>query len=217
MARKWSGLFSNIFILLAFCYIQPSDSIELAFGDFTDILRYGKDTMFDLLESWELIRDRLPGAEDTQFPFVKRMEKILKNRISEVSHKLDMYQLRTEAKTQEVLEQLMTHLPQKIAMTENFRNFDFYVGQINDLYDNFVKYATTLESYERYTLENFAKASVSPDLGALPDVLKTLHRLVVPTQSQLFNNSILVVFANELKVRLQEISHVFSCDEYANG
>ncbi|XP_015175456.1 PREDICTED: uncharacterized protein LOC107065888 isoform X1 [Polistes dominula] len=200
MTIKWSGkVLSMILIILMSFYVQPNDSL----GDFTfatvgDILRFGQETIQELLKILEII-DNVPGGTDDNIPFVSRQEKILKNRIREVSNKLDIYQERTEAKTEKVLEQLMINLPKKLSMENDFREFDHYVGQINDLYEVFIKYATYPEAYERFTLENFAKASVSSDLGSLSDVLKTLHRLIVPSQSQLFNRSIIISFSNQMK------------------
>ncbi|KAF7412065.1 hypothetical protein HZH66_000961 [Vespula vulgaris] len=212
MTRKWSGkVLSMILILISF-HFQPNDSLGVfTFGDVGEILRFGQETMHGMLETLDIITDTVPGMEDN-IPFIKRMEKVLKNRINEVSHKLDIYQEKTQARTQKVLEQLMSNLPMKLSMEENFRNFDHYVGQINDLYDVFVKYATAPETYERFTLEDFAKASISPGLGALPDVLKTLHRLVVPSESQLYNRSIIISFSNQMKVSSQEIAHFSSCN-----
>ncbi|KAI4500300.1 hypothetical protein M0802_004717 [Mischocyttarus mexicanus] len=202
MTLIWSGkVFSMILIVIISFHVKPNNCLgDLTFGDVGDILRFGQETIQELLKVLEII-DNVPGNEDN-IPFISRKEKMLKNRIREVSSKLDYYQERTEAKTEKVFEQLMINLPMKLSMENDFREFDHYIGQINDLYDVFVKYANSPEAYERFTLENFAKASVSPDLGALPDVLKTLHRLIVPNQSQLFNRSIIVSFSNQMKVRL---------------
>ncbi|XP_046814385.1 uncharacterized protein LOC124422239 isoform X2 [Vespa crabro] len=206
MTRKWSGeVVSMILIILISFHFQPNDSLgDFTFGDIGEILRFGQETIHNLLQTLDIIADTVPGAEDN-IVFVKRMEKVLKNRINEVSHKLDIYEERTQARTQKVLEQLMSNLPKKLSMEENFRDFDHYVGQINDLYDVFVKYATAPETYERFTLEDFAKASISPGLGALPDVLKTVHRLVVPTESQLYNRSIIISFSNQMKEASSQI------------
>lgn len=205
MTRKWSGeVVSMILIILISFHFQPNDSLgDFTFGDIGEILRLGHETIHGLLETLDVISDTVPGTEDN-IPFVKRIEKELKNRISRVSHKLDIYEERTQTRTQKVLEQLTNNLPKKLSMEENFRDFDHYVGQINDLYDVFVKYASAPETYERFTLEDFAKNNISPSLGALPDVLKTLHRLVVPTESQLYNRSIIISFSNQMKVSPQE-------------
>lgn len=204
MTRKWSGeVVSMILIILISFHFQPNDSLDFTFGDIGEILRLGHETIHGLLETLDVISDTVPGTEDN-IPFVKRIEKELKNRISRVSHKLDIYEERTQTRTQKVLEQLTNNLPKKLSMEENFRDFDHYVGQINDLYNVFVKYATAPETYERFTLEDFAKNNISPSLGALPDVLKTLHRLVVPTESQLYNRSIIISFSNQMKVSPQE-------------
>ncbi|XP_014597925.1 PREDICTED: uncharacterized protein LOC106783674 isoform X1 [Polistes canadensis] len=200
MTIKWSGkVFSMILIILISFHVQPNNSLgDFTFANVGDILTFGQETIMELLKILEIV-DNLPGNTEAKIPFISRQEKILKNHIREVSHKLDVYQEKTEAKTEKVLEQLMINLPKKLSMENDFHEFDHYVGQINDLYDVFIKYATTPEAYERFTLENFAKASVSSDLGALSDVLKTLHRLIVPNQSQLFNRSIIIAFSNQMK------------------
>ena len=177
----------------------------LSIMDIKDVLRFGVDTMRDVLESWEMIRPKTPGDEENSLPFVYRMEKELRNSISRVSDKIEIYQNRMEIRVDAVVARLLTDLPLQEKLDLNLRLLDQYIGQINDLYYNFVTYVTATAKYERYTLEDFARTCVSSRSGALPDLLKRIHRLLVPHSDADFNASILVLLANKMQVSSEKL------------
>ncbi|KAG7208963.1 hypothetical protein KM043_015132 [Ampulex compressa] len=181
---------------------HSTNSLDLSVTDVADILRFGRETVMDILESMNYIRTN--GTEDNEmnFPFVKRMEREIRNRIAAVSKKLDAYQDRIEMRMDAIMMELLERLPLQQRLDNALRDFEHYIGQINDLYEVFQRYMAMPETYEKYTMEEFAKACVSPNLGALPDVLKIVHRLIVPIQNQVFNRSILILLATEMQVRL---------------
>ncbi|XP_076160472.1 chemokine-like protein orion isoform X2 [Ptiloglossa arizonensis] len=167
--------------------------------DVKDILRFGRETMMDILESWELIRHKNPGEENVGFPFVYRMEKEIKNSISEISNKIDTYQEKMETRVDTVIAKILTDLPLQERLNQKLHMIDQYVSQINDLYQNFLKFVETHRKYEKYTLEDFARTCVSSRSGALPDLLKSIHRLFVPSSDNIFSRSVLVLLANQMK------------------
>ncbi|XP_043254591.1 uncharacterized protein LOC122398605 isoform X1 [Colletes gigas] len=166
--------------------------------DIRELVRFGRETMMDILESWELIRPRDPN-EDVSYPFVNKMEKEIQNRISRVSSKINIFQDRMEIRFDMVVAKLLTELPLQEQLDQKLRTIDQYVGQINDLYNNFLIYAKTQRKYEKYTLEDFATTCVSSRSGALPDLLKSIHRLLVPTNDKLFTKSVLVLLSNQMR------------------
>lgn len=176
--------------------------------DVKDILRFGRETMMDILESWELIRHKNPGEENVGFPFVYRMEKEIKNSISEISNKIDTYQEKMETRVDTVIAKILTDLPLQERLNQKLHMIDQYVSQINDLYQNFLKFVETHRKYEKYTLEDFARTCVSSRSGALPDLLKSIHRLFVPSSDNIFSRSVLVLLANQMKVSSNKISNL---------
>ncbi|XP_054008089.1 uncharacterized protein LOC128892046 isoform X1 [Hylaeus anthracinus] len=167
--------------------------------DARDTLRFGGEVLMDILESWELIRPRNPGDEDLSYPFVRRMEKEIARQISEVSEKIDNYQDKMEIRIDTIMAKLLTDLPLEERLDHKLRTVDQYLGQINDLYKNFLTYVESQRKYERYTLEDFARTCVSSRSGALPDLLKSIHRIVVPWSEESFTTSILVLLSKQMR------------------
>lgn len=174
------------------------DSLSLL--DIKDMLRFGRETMTDILESWEIIRPKKPNEEENGYPFVYRMEKEIKNRIAMLSNKIDLYQRKLEIHIDTILPKLLTDLPLQENLNSKLRTLDQYVGQINDLYYNFEFYVKKTDKYEKYTLEDFALTCISSRSGALPDILKNIHRLLIPSADKTSNSSILVLLGKQMNV-----------------
>lgn len=198
MATTNSRIVLVCLILGAGQFANSFDAMSIM--DIRDVLRFGRETIMDILESWELIRPKTPGDEENSFPFVYRMEKELRNRISLISHKIDIYQEKMEMRVETVIAKLLTDLPLQSKLDDQLRMIDQYVAQINDLYNNFLNYVEAPRNYERYTLEDFARTCVSSRSGALPNLLKSIHRLLIPNADQTFTKSILVLLANQMQV-----------------
>ncbi|CAL1689679.1 unnamed protein product [Lasius platythorax] len=195
-------------LILVLVLTNVSHGLDVSMNDALDLIRLGRETVVEILESWEMIRPH--GAQDTESDliFVKRMEKELRQRIDRVSKKIDDYQERMETKTDTILTQLLLRLPMQRRLDDGLRELDHYIGQVHGLYNTFEMYADNPDRFERYTVVQFAKSCVSPRLGELPDVLKSIHRLMVPSEQQVYNRSILVLLSNEM----QEASHQM-CNE----
>lgn len=195
-------VFTILFLLLVLT--RYNRAFDISMNDALELIRLGHDSVMDILETWDMIRPAASGttggAED--FVFVKRMEKKLRERIDRVSKKIDDYQERMEIKADNILSQLLIQLPMQRRLDDSLRELDHYIGQVDGLYSVFDTFANDPNKYERYTIEQFAKSCVSPNLGALPDVLKSIHRLIVPSEQQVYNRSVLVLLAQQMKVGL---------------
>lgn len=144
-----------------------------------------------------LAADKLLG-EDTVF--MEMMERELLNEMGKISRQIDEYQERMETKADTILTKLLVRLPMQRRLDDNMRDLDHYIGQVQGLYKVFEMYASNPDRYEKFTIRQFAKTCVSPRLGELPDVLKSIHRLMVPSEQQVYNRSILVLLANQMAV-----------------
>ncbi|GAB1865808.1 hypothetical protein CAJAP_06887 [Camponotus japonicus] len=196
---KFRETVTLILVLALTC--NNSYSFDVSLNDALDMIRLGRETVVEILESWEMIRPHASQHEsESDFLFVKRMEKELRQRIDRVSKKIDDYQERMETKTDTILTQLLLRLPLQNRLDDSLRELDHYIGQVHGLYNIFEMYANNSNRYERFTMVQFAKSCVSPRLGELPDVLKSIHRLLVPSEQQVYNRSILVLLANQMQV-----------------
>lgn len=193
-----------ILLVVLAAWTQSGRAFDLSLYDAIDLIRLGRETVMELMESWDMIRSRGQSATAEEagqdFMFVKRMEKELRQRIDRVAKKIDDYQERTELKINTVLTQLLVQLPMQRRLDDGLRSLEQYIGQVHGLYDTFELYASGPNNFETYTIVRFAKSCVSPRLGELPDVLKSIHRLMVPSDYQVYNRSILVLLANQMQV-----------------
>ncbi|EZA56899.1 hypothetical protein DMN91_000279 [Ooceraea biroi] len=186
---------------LVLMLINASYGFDVGLNDALDLLRLGRETVVEAMESWEMIRPRGPGEKDngSDYLFIKRMERELRQHIDRVSKKIDVYQERMEIKTDTILAQLLLRLPLQRRLDDSLRELDHYVGQVNGLFNTFEMYTNNSDRYEKYTIVQFAKSCVSPRLGELPDVLKSIHRLLVPSEQQMYNRSVLVLLAGQMQ------------------
>lgn len=192
-------ILATLFLILALA--KTSHGFDVSLNDALDILRLGRETIVEVLESYEMIRARGPNAqEDENSLLVKRIERELRQRIDRISKKIDVYQERMEIKIDAVLTQLLLRLPMQRRLDDSLKELENYIGQVHGLYETFGNYVDNPDKYERYTIVQFAKACVSPRLGELPDVLKSIHRLMMPSEQQVYNRSILTLLANHMKV-----------------
>ncbi|EFN73534.1 hypothetical protein EAG_09552 [Camponotus floridanus] len=192
-----------ILVLVLIC--NNSYGFDVSLNDALDMIRLGRETVVEVLESWEMIRPHASHESESDFLFVKRMEKELRQRIDRVSKKIDEYQERMETKTDTILTQLLLRLPLQNRLDNSLRDLDHYIGQVHGLYNIFEIYANNQDRYERYTMVQFAKSCVSPRLGELPDVLKSIHRMMVPSEHQVYNRSILMLLANQMQEASQQL------------
>ncbi|CAD1469457.1 unnamed protein product, partial [Heterotrigona itama] len=186
-----------IFICLLLSVEQFMYSSQFGYVDVKDLIKFGHEVIMYTFESWDLIRPK-DSEYDNNLPFIHRMENKLKNRISKVSQQINTFEEHMDVHLDTILNQisrmsLQQSLHQKLHIIQKF------VGQINDLYDDFHSYSKTPDKYERYTLEDFAKTCVSSRSGALPDLLKSIYRLFIPSPDEILHRSVLILLANEMQ------------------
>ncbi|XP_043787947.1 uncharacterized protein LOC122712387 isoform X1 [Apis laboriosa] len=186
-----------IFICLIFTLQQIKNSFEFDYNSVKDMIKFGHEIVMDIFESWELIHPKGPEYDKT-LPFIQRMEKELKNRISRISEKIDSFQEQIDIRLDTILAKVLSEVPLQEILNEKLRILDENVGRINDLYYDFHLYSKASHKYERYTLEDFANTCVSSRTGALPDVLKNIHRLLVPSPDEILGRSILILLTNQM-------------------
>ncbi|XP_006608511.1 uncharacterized protein LOC102676890 isoform X2 [Apis dorsata] len=193
-----------IFICLIFSLQQIKNSFEFDYNSVKDMIKFGHEIVMDIFESWELIHPKGPEYDKT-LPFIQRMEKELKNRISRISEKIDSFQEQIDIRLDTILAKVLSEVPLQEILNEKLRILDENVGRINDLYYDFHLYSKASHKYERYTLEDFANTCVSSRTGALPDVLKNIHRLLVPSPDEILGRSILILLTNQMQEASSQI------------
>ncbi|XP_023247290.1 uncharacterized protein LOC106645091 isoform X2 [Copidosoma floridanum] len=184
--------------------VLGTEAFDVSLGDVTEVLKFSRELVTDALESYQLVKPKEPGssgAGDT-FPFVKMMEKRLMSRISQVSRVIEAHESREQQRTDLVLDAILERVPEREQLEKAMHDLWKYLGQVENTYQSFVRYAGARQRYEQYTMEEFARNAVSSGLNALPDVLKMIHRLVVPPakwEEDVFHRSVLTLLARNMQ------------------
>lgn len=133
---------------------------------------------------------------------IESKEQRLMYQIDQVSVKVEAIKNSLTATTDSAFEAMVSQLPKGQMLESSMHDLWKYIGQVDNSYQNFLHYAKAPQKYEQYTMEDFAKNAVSSSLNALPDVLKMIHRLVVPPNwdVDIFHRSILTLLAKNMQV-----------------
>ena len=177
-------------------FVQPFD---INFGDIGEMLNFARETVMGSLEALEFVRQRTPQDHVNDFPFIKRMEVRLINQIQAVSRKIKDYETKMESRSDEIIATITRDIPLRHRLDRNMHEIARDIGRIDDIYINFNDYASDPAKFEDYTMVDFAKTCVSSGRGDLPDLLKDIHRLVVPITGS-FDSSVLILLAQNTKV-----------------
>lgn len=199
----------KIIFICILCAGQFTYSFEFGYVDVKDLIKFGHEVVIDIFESWDFIRPK-DSEYDNNLPFVHRMEKELKNRISKISQQIDTFQEQIDVRLDSIVAKLLTEMPLQERLDQKLRMIDQFVGKINDLYNVFHLYSKAPNKYERYTLEDFARTCVSSRSDALPDLLKSIHRLFVPSPDEILSRSVLILLANQMQVSFCRFLNTFS-------
>ncbi|XP_043272211.1 uncharacterized protein orion isoform X1 [Venturia canescens] len=191
-------------ICLTFFTNKGVQSFDLTFGDITEVLHFAREAVTGGLETLEWIRKANPEDHEYDFPFIKKMERRLMNQISITAKKIDVYQERMELKHDEALEKILKNLPLSNRLDRSLHELKNLLSRIDDLFSDFLAYNISAK-YQRYTTEEFAKNCISSASGALPDLLQTIHRLLVPGQYDNYDNSLLVLLAQSTAEATRQI------------
>ncbi|XP_043462570.1 uncharacterized protein LOC122498746 isoform X1 [Leptopilina heterotoma] len=199
---------SSLLVILLLT-VQLSSSFDISFGDVTEILKFTKETVTDALESWEWIRPKRPNInDDNDFPFVKRMEKRLMDKMKTVSMKLELIEDRIEQRTETMFYRILREIPEREKLEKGMHDIYKSIGQVDNLYQTFLNYVEYRSKFETYTLQDFSRTILSHRLGDLRDVIKSIHSQVVPQDYDIFQQSILTILSNRMKESSAQICNL---------
>ncbi|XP_012275055.1 uncharacterized protein LOC105696851 isoform X1 [Orussus abietinus] len=171
-------------------------ALDLNFGDIFEILKIGRETASDLLESWELIAPKRPDdTSEFDFPFVRRMEQRITTRVKLLSVKIDAFENRLGQTMEQKAKELLYQIPQEIRLYDSLNKLSLYVGSIDGKYQRMVRYSSVLSKMENTTLLGFANGAI-PDVWTQPD---ELHLLVVPQHLILQDGSLFSQLADTME------------------
>lgn len=146
--------------------------------DVIDVLRLTKEIISSVASTWNLV-DQAPLTNDIDLPFLKRKEKKILNKITEVSRQIEL----TET---QLISSASWSIDSINAYTKRNTKLELVLHELVDLMNRIAAQARMLKYYtehqdevEQSTLETTAKWIISPNIGAVQGLLNRIHLLVV--------------------------------------
>lgn len=171
-----------LFYTIALLAIQncfcPSNALD--FGDVTEIMKFTRETVTEVLETYEFVAPKNPNEERENEVFTKRMEKRLMNGINKLSNSLQAIEHRIDQRFEKVTYDVIENVAKNHNLQSYLRDLNiFYLGRINDRYKTFIEYTANISSYNNDTIFDFINENVSHKPGALHAWLTDVNRIVM--------------------------------------
>lgn len=166
-------------VVLLMISAEKSSSIFMNFGDVREMLGVGREVVVGTLESLEAIRKDENDTGEMDYAFIKKTEKKIMSLIKQSNRQLESIQLQLDQKAGEIMDEIIKKVPERERLNRDFDNLNELLGRISDIYEQYKEYYEHDDKYEDYTRLDFARTSVSLEMGALPDLLASVHRLII--------------------------------------
>lgn len=190
----------NYLCLLTLVLTPPSFAV---IEDVLDVLRLTKEVISSISGAWNLV-EQTPLTNEIDLPFLKRKEKKILLRITEVQRRIDLTENQMKNTASWTIESI------KEQMKANTK-LDLAVHELMDLMNRIAAQSRMLRHYtehreelEQITLETTAIWIVSPNIGAVQGILNRIHLLVTGSGDLKYfgKNSLLEMLVEELEVRI---------------
>lgn len=169
--------------------------------DVIDVLRLSKEVVSSIASTWNLV-EQAPLTNDIDLPFLKRKEKKILNKITEVSRQIEL----TET---QLINSATWTIDSVNAYTKRNTKLELVLHELADLMNRISAQSKMLKYYiehqdelEQSTLETTAKWIISPNIGAVQGLLNRIHLLVAGSSDlqYLGKSSVLQMLSDELQV-----------------
>lgn len=208
MAQGWSLFIVGLLVIFNG---RDTSSFAVDFGDIREILGLGREIATNALESLEWIRKGEGNNGELDFPFIKKMERKLFDKMNTVNNRVQNLEKQIDQRTGEVLDIIMRELPLREKLERNVQDMSALLDRVNDFHNDYtVYYSDKNDKFEHFTLRDFAKRCVSIEFRALPDLLRSIHRLIVPNNFIQKDQSIFTQIALNSQVRKNYLYFIYS-------
>ncbi|CAD6214668.1 GSCOCG00004170001-RA-CDS [Cotesia congregata] len=170
------GTFISVLLLIS---TEKSASFFLDFGDAREILSFSREVAVGTFESLEWIRKDENNTGEDDYTFIKRTEKKILKLMKQSNQRLEDLQRQLDQRAGEIIDEVIKKVPQRERLNRDMDSLNELLGRINDIHQQYIEYYTYEDKYEVYTRLDFARNSVSLEMGALPDLLASVHRIVM--------------------------------------
>ena len=169
------------------------------FGMAGNVVKFGKEIYSGVKGIYNILQPKTTQESESDQKLSPGMEQRLTDQIKHVSKKLDSLTLNMKNMKDEIIDKILNELPDQINLKNNLFEIYLRINQIENLYENFISYVKSPKDFEKGTLIDFAEHATSHDLNELPNVLKTIHWMLVQTDVNV-GDSILTILSRSTQV-----------------
>lgn len=190
-----------VFLVLVF---NRANGVVVSIGDVTEIIQFGKEIALDIFHTWDLFVNDGPPNEDegpNYYPFMKRNEKRVLKKLSALSDKIDAFEENVKIRNAVSFENMIRELHQQNQLLNHIWELNDQIARVSRRYRDFQEYSKAVEGYHQFTLQDFARACVSPNHG-ISERLERIHDLIIPEKHGFGHQNLLELLVNNLQVSL---------------
>ncbi|OXU29061.1 hypothetical protein TSAR_015176 [Trichomalopsis sarcophagae] len=205
MARLVSFMFA---LLLLFGHQQIGKcedgkfDIKSLMGNAGTVLKVGKEIYTGIDYVYKKLLPTTTKDSESDAKIEPGMEQRLTDQIKHVAKKLDSLKVDMQNMKDEIIDKISNEIPDQINLKSNLFEIYLRINQIENSYEEFLTYVRDPHKFSNDTLKRFAKAVTSPELTELPNVLKTIHWLLVQTDVDI-GDSVLTVLSRSTQIPRQ--------------
>uniref|UniRef100_A0A336MDK9 CSON015015 protein n=1 Tax=Culicoides sonorensis TaxID=179676 RepID=A0A336MDK9_CULSO len=197
---------TNYIISILFISLLTLPHCYAVIEDVLDVLRLSKEIVSSIAGTWNLV-EQTPLTNDIDLPFLKRKEKKILLKITEVQRRIDLTENQMKNTASWTIESIKEH------MKDNTK-LDLAIHELMDLMNRISAQSKMLRHYtehrdelEQVTLETTATWIVSPNIGAVQGILNRIHLLVSGSSDLKYfgKNSLLEMLVEQLELKLQQL------------
>lgn len=164
-----------------------------------DVIKLGKEIGEEVLSSWDLIGKNFNSTGGVELPIIRRRERIVLARLSEITRAVQRLELDVE-KAGAVAMFLAKNRGKGTRVELRLHDLADLLGRISSANRIMLEYVGLQEELERSTLQDFAEWCVSHEPNALPGLMERVHAMVVPPNRNLLGRGLLEMILEDLQV-----------------
>lgn len=169
--------------------------------DAIDVIKLGKEIGEEVLNSWELLGKPFNITTGVEIPLMRRWEKQVLSRLSEVRRAIERLELTVE-KNGAIAILLAKNAGKGARLELRLHEASDLLSQVATADRQMREYMRYQRELERSTLEDFAAWCVSHEPGALPGLLERVHALILPPHKHLLGRGLFQLVLEDLQVSI---------------
>ncbi|XP_011313503.1 uncharacterized protein [Fopius arisanus] len=187
-------------LVLIVPFVQVAPFMMPSLSDLWKLAKFGYEVGSKIKAGYDMYESFM---DDTS----ERIDKILEQ-VAEISNKIDGFESRLDQRLDAIVETLVSRITLVQKLDTTFLELHKIIVDVDQLWDNYLKYSKNRANFHNNTLKNFITAATGQQQGSLQKLLNQMHRLIVPLRTAHIRDSL---FLTMLKAERE--TELITCDE----